>query len=59
LKVDSDPANLAAVRKQVEALALAHGFSAKVVAEIGLCVNEAMANVIPTRTATGTIARST
>jgi len=46
LKVNSDPANLAAVRKQVEALAAGNGFSAKVVAEIGLCVNEAMANVI-------------
>jgi serine/threonine-protein kinase RsbW len=46
LKVESHPANLAAVRKQVESLAAAHGFSAKAVAEIGLCVNEAMANVI-------------
>ena len=46
LKVTSDPANLAAVRKQVEALAASIGFAEKAVAEIGLCVNEAMANII-------------
>ena len=46
LNVQSDPANLAPVRKQVEGLAEANGFSAKAVAEIGLCLNEAMANVI-------------
>ena len=46
MKVTSDPANLAAVRKQVEALAASIGFAEKAVAEIGLCVNEAMANII-------------
>jgi serine/threonine-protein kinase RsbW len=46
LKVTSDPANLAAVRKEVEAFAAAAGFAEKAVAEIGLCVNEAMANII-------------
>jgi serine/threonine-protein kinase RsbW len=46
LKVTSDPANLAAVRKQVEALAASIGFAEKAVSEIGLCVNEAMANII-------------
>lgn len=46
LKVTSDPANLAPVRKAIEAFAAAHGFNERAVAEIGLCVNEAMANVI-------------
>jgi serine/threonine-protein kinase RsbW len=46
LKVTSDPANLAAVRKQVEALAALTGFAEKAIAEIGLCINEAMANII-------------
>ena len=46
LKVTSDPANLAPVRKAIEAFATAHGFNERAVAEIGLCVNEAMANVI-------------
>jgi serine/threonine-protein kinase RsbW len=46
LKVNSDPANLAMVRKQVEALAASIGFAEKAVAEIGLCLNEAVANII-------------
>jgi serine/threonine-protein kinase RsbW len=46
LKVDSHPANLAAVRKSVESFATVAGFDDKAVAEIGLCLNEAMANVI-------------
>ena len=46
LRVMSDPANLAAVRKQIEALAQASGFEERAVAEVGLCVNEAMANII-------------
>lgn len=46
LKVNSDPANLASVRKAIEAFAAAHGFGERAVAEVGLCVNEAMANVI-------------
>jgi len=46
LKVTSDPANLARVRKAIESFASGHGFSERDVAEIGLCVNEAMANVI-------------
>ncbi len=46
LKVDSDPTNLAAVRKSVEAFAASMGFSERDVGEIGLCVNEAMANII-------------
>ena len=42
----SDPATLAGARKQVENFAAACGFSQRAVEEIGLCVNEAMANVI-------------
>jgi len=46
LKVQSHPANLASVRKAIEAFATDQGFGEKAVAEIGLVVNEAMANVI-------------
>jgi serine/threonine-protein kinase RsbW len=44
--VKSDPANIARVRRDVEDLATAAGLDAQGVAETGLCVNEAMANVI-------------
>src|SRR5687768_9944609 len=46
LEVDSDPANLAEVRKQVEAFAVAAGLGERAAADLGLSVNEAMANVI-------------
>jgi serine/threonine-protein kinase RsbW len=46
VKVASDPVHLASVRKSVEALAASAGFSEKDVGEIGLCLNEAMANII-------------
>jgi len=46
LKVQSHPANLAGVRKTIESFASQSGFDEKAVAEIGLCVNEALANVI-------------
>ena len=46
LQVDSDPARLGEVRKAVEAFAAAAGFSERAVADLGLSVNEAMANVI-------------
>jgi len=46
LKVQSHPANLGPVRKAIESYATDRGFSEKAVAEIGLVVNEAMANVI-------------
>jgi len=46
LNVDSHPANLASVRKTIERFASDHGFDARSVAEIGLVVNEAMANII-------------
>ena len=46
LKIDSDPANLALAREAVERLCKAAGFDEKAIHEIGLCVNEAHANVI-------------
>jgi serine/threonine-protein kinase RsbW len=46
LKVTSAPSNLATVRKAIESFAQANGFDQKGVAEIGLCVNEAIANII-------------
>jgi len=45
LRVLSDPAFLAPVRHAVEALCAASGFDEVAVGEIGLCLNEAMANV--------------
>jgi anti-sigma regulatory factor (Ser/Thr protein kinase) len=46
LKILSDPANLAAVRLAVESLCLQNGMAKKASDEVGLCLNEAMANVI-------------
>jgi anti-sigma regulatory factor (Ser/Thr protein kinase) len=46
LKILSDPANLAAVRQAVEALCLKNGMAKEAADEVGLCLNEAMANVI-------------
>jgi len=46
LKVTSAPSNLATVRKAIESFAEANGFGANAVAQIGLCVNEAVANII-------------
>src|ERR1043166_5868923 len=46
MKVASDPANLAAVRKAIEGFASACGFDEKRVGEVGLCVNETVANII-------------
>jgi anti-sigma regulatory factor (Ser/Thr protein kinase) len=46
LKITSDPANLAAVRQSLEALGAENGFAQRACEEIGLCVNEALANVI-------------
>ncbi len=45
LKVTSAPANLAPVRHAVEEFAGRCGFDEVAVAEIGLCINEALANV--------------
>jgi len=46
LKIQSDPAQLAAVRKAVETYAAAMGFDEKAVGDIGLCANEILANII-------------
>ena len=46
LNINSDPANLAAVRRAVEDLACASGFDAQACGELALCVNEALANVM-------------
>jgi serine/threonine-protein kinase RsbW len=46
LKIVSDPANLASVRQAIEGLCAAGGFDTKSCEEVGLCVNEALANVI-------------
>ena len=46
LEVPADPAALAEVRRAVEAYAAQAGFDPKAVGDVGLCVNEAMANVI-------------
>lgn len=46
LDIRSDPARVAEVRHTVEAFCRSHGFDEKSTAAVGLCVNEAMANVI-------------
>jgi len=46
LKLTSDTATLAPTRKAVEQLAASLGFDDRAVGEIGLCVNEALANVM-------------
>lgn len=46
LRVSSSTAELAPVRRQIEHFAQSAGFDEHAVGEIGLCVNEAMANVI-------------
>jgi serine/threonine-protein kinase RsbW len=46
LKVDSDPGSLAAVRKAVESFALSSEFDEKAANDVGLCVNETLANII-------------
>lgn len=46
LRFASDPANLAAAREAIERLALAGGLDATSTGEVGLSVNEALANVM-------------
>jgi anti-sigma regulatory factor (Ser/Thr protein kinase) len=46
LRFTSDPANLAPTREAVEQLCLAGGLDATATGEVGLCVNEALANVM-------------
>ena len=46
LNIKSDPANLADARRAVEALCKRGGLDDAAVADVGLCVNEALANVM-------------
>jgi len=46
LKIRSDPSQIAAVRKAVEEVGAAGGLDRASVADVGLCVNEALANVM-------------
>lgn len=45
LNVTSDPANLGPARRACEAFCRTHGLDDAACADVGLCVNEAMANV--------------
>ena len=45
LNVTSDPANLAPVRRACEAFCRSQGLDEAAINDIGLCVNEAMANI--------------
>jgi anti-sigma regulatory factor (Ser/Thr protein kinase) len=45
LNLTSDPAQLAPARKCVESFGLAHGLGQQAADEVGLCINEAMANI--------------
>jgi anti-sigma regulatory factor (Ser/Thr protein kinase) len=46
MRIHSDPANLAAARKAVETFAVAGGLTEKASHDVGLCLNEALANVM-------------
>ncbi len=46
IQMQSEPAQIAPVRKAVEEFAAERGFNEADIGEIGLCVNEAIANVI-------------
>lgn len=46
VKTTSDTAELAPVRRQIESFCHSVGFDDRAIGEIGLCVNEAMANII-------------
>jgi serine/threonine-protein kinase RsbW len=46
LRIASDPANLADARRRIEALARACGLDQESCDAVGLCINEALANVI-------------
>jgi serine/threonine-protein kinase RsbW len=45
-KFESDPKHLEPIRLECEAIARKAGFDEKAVGEIGLCINEAIANVM-------------
>ncbi|HEY8667725.1 MAG TPA: ATP-binding protein [Tepidisphaeraceae bacterium] len=44
--MESHPRHIAAIRKNVENFCALHGLSEMAVAEVGLCLNEALANII-------------
>ena len=46
MDLTSNPAEIATARKSIEAFAGAAGFDTQATADIGLCVNEAIANII-------------
>ena len=46
LDLHSDPAAIAPARRTVEEFAARHDFGERAVADIGLCLNEALANII-------------
>jgi anti-sigma regulatory factor (Ser/Thr protein kinase) len=46
LKIVSDPAHLAPARKAIETFCREHGLGDKAADDMGLCFNEAMANII-------------
>jgi serine/threonine-protein kinase RsbW len=46
INVESDTAQIAPVRRAVEQFAADVGFAEKAQAEVGLCVNEALANIV-------------
>lgn len=46
MRVTSSPAAITQVRRAVEAFAADCGMTEKAIADVGLCVNEAMANII-------------
>lgn len=46
LRIPADAAKVAGVRQAVEKFCADHGFDARACEEFGLCVNEALANVI-------------
>lgn len=46
IRTTSDTAEIAPVRRQIESFAASHQFDETSVAEIGLCLNEAIANII-------------
>jgi serine/threonine-protein kinase RsbW len=46
LRIPSDPARLAEVRKAVESFARVRGLGETAAGELGLCINEALANVM-------------
>lgn len=46
MRIDSDPANLAAARKAVETFTLDCGMDQQAAHDVGLCLNETLANVM-------------